>query len=106
MIEVNERISRTDKRHPYFSKVDWNDKIKIWRGIWQSQGQSLQQTTLGLPNIPQNILPTRQLHVIDTPARSIQITKQKRKKPTKISNTTSSIVVWRKGLVYQQVRMI
>ncbi|CAI4973583.1 ANL_collapsed_G0012970.mRNA.1.CDS.1 [Saccharomyces cerevisiae] len=99
VIEVNERISLEQiKRHPYFSKVDWNDKIKIWRGIWQSQGQSLQQTTLGLPNTPQNILPTRQLHVIDTPARSIQITKQKRKKPTKISNTTSSIVVWRKRL--------
>ncbi|QHS72646.1 protein kinase PKH3 [Saccharomyces paradoxus] len=99
VVEVNERISlKQIKRHPYFSKVDWNDKVKIWRGIWQSQGQSMQQTPGGLPNIPQNVLPTRQLHVIDTPARSIQITKQKRKKPTKISNTTSSIVVWRKRL--------
>lgn len=99
VVEVNERISlKQIKRHPYFSKVDWNDKVKIWKGIWQSQGQSIQQTPGGLPNIPQNVLSTRQLHVIDIPARSIQITKQKRKKPTKISNTTSSIVVWRKRL--------
>ncbi|EJS42169.1 pkh3p [Saccharomyces arboricola H-6] len=100
VVEVNERIPlKLIKRHPYFSKIDWNDKAKIWRGIWEnSQGQLTQQTAGALPNLPQNALPTKQLHVIDTPARSIQITKQKRKKPTKISSTTSSIVVWRKRL--------
>ncbi|CAI4059377.1 hypothetical protein SKDZ_04G6590 [Saccharomyces kudriavzevii ZP591] len=100
VVEVNERIPlKLVKRHPYFAKIDWNDKAKIWRGIWQnSQGQTEQQTSGALPNLPQNVLPTRQLHVIDTPARSIQITKQRRKKPTKVSNTTSSIVVWRKRL--------
>ena len=46
----------------------------------------------------QHLLPSRQLHVIDTSIRNIPITKQKRKKPTKIPNTTSSIVEWRKKL--------
>lgn len=92
------------KRDPWFANVDWGDKKKLWRGIWQIQNQITPTNAYISPsnmhtNVShQNILQNRQLHVIDTPLRNIPVTKQKRKKPAKEFNTTSSIVEWRKKL--------
>lgn len=79
------------KQDKWFELVNWDEKDLLWRGIWQIQ------QTVPRPH-RQVMLPNRQLHVIDTPVRNIPITKQKKKKPTKVSNTTSSIVEWRKRL--------
>ncbi|QLQ78362.1 hypothetical protein HG537_0A06090 [Torulaspora globosa] len=79
------------KLDKWFETVDWYNKDLLWRGIWQIQ-QPVSRSNR------QMMLCNRQLHVIDTPLRNIPITKQKKKKPAKISNTTSSIVEWRKRL--------
>ena len=61
---------------------------------------SISEGTTFANSIPTNkhMISNRQLHVIETPIKNITIAKQKRKKPAKISNTTSSIVEWRKKL--------
>ncbi|QLL30799.1 hypothetical protein HG536_0A06140 [Torulaspora globosa] len=79
------------KLDKWLETVDWDNKELLWRGIWQIQ------QPVSRPN-RQMVLCNRQLHVIDTPLRNIPVTKQKKKKPAKISNTTSSIVEWRKRL--------
>lgn len=78
------------KLHKWFELIDWNNKELLWRGIWQIQQ--------AVPRSPHQMIANRKLHVIDTPIRNIPITKQKKRKPTKVSNTTSSIVEWRKKL--------
>lgn len=90
------------KADPWFSDVIWTNKTKLWRGIWQITQSPT--TSEPIPNYPTNtdtsnstLLSDRKLHVIDTPVRNIMITKQKKKKPTK-TNTTNSIVEWRKKL--------
>lgn len=78
------------KQDKWFEMIDWNNKELLWRGIWQIQQP--------VPRSSHHMIANRQLHVIDTPIRNIPITKQKKRKPVKISNTTSSIVEWRKKL--------
>ncbi|KAL3241300.1 protein kinase PKH3 [Nakaseomyces bracarensis] len=104
-LDTTQRASIADiKKDPWFATINWNDKKKIWRGIWQVQQQIKPNTTFVSPSVMrsnmnhQNILQNRQLHVIDTPLRNIPVTKQKRKKPAKEFSTTSSIVEWRKKL--------
>lgn len=104
-IDTNQRASIPEiKKDLWFGNVNWNDKKKLWRGIWQVQQQVKPNTAYVSPSIMrtnmnhQNILQNRQLHVIDTPLRNIPVTKQKRKKPAKEFSTTSSIVEWRKKL--------
>lgn len=79
------------KLDKWLETVDWDNKELLWRGIWQIQPPASR-------NNRQMMLSNRQLHVIDTPLRNIPVTKQKKKKPAKISSTTSSIVEWRKRL--------
>lgn len=78
------------KLDKWFEKIDWNNKELLWRGIRQIQQP--------VPRSSHQMIASRQLHVIDTPIRNIPITKQKKRKPAKVSNTTSSIVEWRKKL--------
>lgn len=61
---------------------------------------SVSEGTTFANSLPTNkhMISNRQLHVIETPIKNITIAKQKRKKPAKISNTTSSIVEWRRKL--------
>lgn len=114
VIDTKERLSLNNiKSNPWFSDVNWKDKRTIWKGIWEIEQDELstKQSKGTLPNSNTNnvstnftsnsyhrMIPNRQLHVIDTPVKNIEITKQKKKKPTKVSNTTSSIVEWRKKL--------
>lgn len=95
ILDPTERTSLKDmKKDKWFEGVDWNNKELLWRGIWEIQ----QPVGYQLPQQRHHMMPNRQLHVIDTPIRNIPITKQKKKKPAKVSNTTSSIVEWRKKL--------
>lgn len=100
-IDPNKRLSLNEiKKHIWFQSVDWNAKEKMWTGIWSAENQ-VHNTNNVMKNTTSNnnIMNDRQLHVIDTPIRNIPITKQKKKgKPIKVSNTTSSIVEWRKKL--------
>lgn len=94
-LDPKERTSLKDmKKDKWFEIVDWNNKELLWKGIWEIQ----QPVGYQLPQQRHHMMSNRQLHVIDTPIRNIPITKQKKKKPTKVSNTTSSIVEWRKKL--------
>ena len=77
------------QRHKWFRAVDWNNKDELWKGIWQVDRQQ------ALPQRPSVM--SKQLHVINTPIRSIPIQPSK-KKPMKTAQTTSSIVEWRKNL--------
>ncbi|SMN22251.1 similar to Saccharomyces cerevisiae YDR466W PKH3 Protein kinase with similarity to mammalian phosphoinositide-dependent kinase 1 (PDK1) and yeast Pkh1p and Pkh2p [Maudiozyma saulgeensis] len=101
VIDDNERITISDlKREPWFNGIDWNNKFDIWKGIF-TMDQSLLRDQSGLNMSDQQkrrMIPNRQLHVIDTPIKNITISKQKKKKPMKISTNTSSIVEWRKKL--------
>ncbi|QLG72848.1 hypothetical protein HG535_0D05570 [Zygotorulaspora mrakii] len=126
VLNPQERLTLTNmKKDEWFDKVDWNNKDHIWRGIWQvsepaygssngvgngiNNGISSGSTNGSTGGFPprQNLISNKPLHVIDTPIRSIPITKQKKKKPTKVSNTTSSIVEWRKklGISLQQAQV-
>lgn len=98
VVDPKDRITLNEIRFdPWFNNIDWNDKPSIWRGIWQIQQQNQEKPQfMAMGN--NHLMPNRQLHVIDTPVKNITITKQKRKKPTKVSNTTSSIVEWRRKL--------
>ena len=97
------RISLANlKQQPWFQGIDWSDKGKIWLGVF-----SMTPSLLDSNPSPQSQLrqgPTRQLHVIDTPLKNISIIKQKtkakrmKKKPTKMSDNTNSIVEWRRKL--------
>lgn len=92
VIDPASRPSLADiKLDKWLEMIDWDRKDLLWRGIWQIQ-QAVPRPQR------QMMIPNRQLHVIDTPLRNIPITKQKKKKPAKVSNTTSSIVEWRKRL--------
>ena len=115
VIDTRKRLSLNDiKSDIWFNDINWNDKKSIWKGIWEIQQDEMStkspkvisplgnKTTHNSNNFNSNLyhrmIPNRQLHIIDTPVKSIEITKQKKKKPTKVSNTTSSIVEWRKKL--------
>ncbi|CCD26276.1 protein kinase PKH3 NDAI_0H01020 [Naumovozyma dairenensis CBS 421] len=113
-LDVDKRISlKQMKLDPWFASTNWKDKNTIWKGIWQISTSSSSSTTgsdfltpsifntkddMQLASHQQHLIPNKKLHIIDTPIRNIPITKQKRKKPAKILNTTSSIVEWRKRL--------
>ena len=101
VIDDKERITISDlKGEPWFNSINWNNKLDIWKGIF-TMDQSLlrdQPRLDSLDHQKQRIIPNRQLHVIDTPIKNITISKQKKKKPMKISTNTSSIVEWRKKL--------
>ncbi|EDO19522.1 hypothetical protein Kpol_1018p54 [Vanderwaltozyma polyspora DSM 70294] len=106
-VNPQDRITLSEiKKHSWLNLVDWDNKQKIWSSVW-----NIPKGTNNLINCPpvsstsslqqnNSIINDRQLHVINTPLRNIPITKQKKKKkkPTKVSNTTSSIVEWRKRL--------
>lgn len=69
------------KQDKWFESVDWRNRELLWRGIWQVQPQRQQQ-----------------LQNTDMQTRNSPVAKQKRRKPAKVANTTSSIVEWRKQL--------
>lgn len=106
IVDTRERLTlKMIKQNVWFNNINWDDKINIWKGIWQVQsdeGFTRNSRSSSQSNSTSSsyhrMIPNRQLHVIDTPVKNITITKQKRKKPTKVSNTTSSIVEWRKKL--------
>lgn len=114
VIDTKKRLSLNNiKSNPWFTDINWENKKNIWKGIWEiGQNEVSTRHSKGVSSNDNNnnvgtnftansyhrMIPNRQLHVIDTPIKSIEITKQKKKKPTKISNTTSSIVEWRKKL--------
>ncbi|SCW02753.1 LAFE_0F13520g1_1 [Lachancea fermentati] len=91
------------KAHQWFQSIDWNNKEKLWRGVWQLRQQAKLprpngRTPGSMPAATAAALAGRtasgQLHVIDTPASGIRIA---RRKPVR-ATSTSTIVEWRKKL--------
>lgn len=106
IVDTKERLTlKMIKQNDWFNNTNWDDKGNIWKGIWQIQSntgltrnsRSSSQSN-NASSTYNRMMTNRQLHVIGTPIKNITITKQKRKKPTKVANTTSSIVEWRKKL--------
>lgn len=95
------------KKHAWFSEVDWSNKEAIWKGIWQVYRKSDRvpanaaplpaSASSSSPSSSSSLIANKQLHVIDTPIKNIPIQPRKRK-PMKVTQTTSSIVEWRKTL--------
>ncbi|GAV47986.1 hypothetical protein ZYGR_0I02820 [Zygosaccharomyces rouxii] len=84
-LDPSQRPSLTSiKQDKWFEQVDWRNREALWKGIWQVQPQRQQpleyqyRNNISNPNLP--------------------LAKQKRRKPAKVGNTTSSIVEWRKRL--------
>lgn len=78
-------------RHQWFEGVDWTNKEQLWKGIFQ-----ISRGTNGGSYTNASVL-NKQLHVIDTQIKNIPI-RPKKRKPAKVTQTTSSIVQWRKTL--------
>lgn len=111
VLDAQQRVTLDSlKLEPWFENISWNNKTAIWQGIFsmnpnllQNNGYSQFSSNHSNQDIlteggQQRMIPNRQLHVIDTPLKNITITKQKKKKPMKISTNTNSIVEWRKRL--------
>ncbi|KAH3899464.1 uncharacterized protein SCODWIG_02396 [Saccharomycodes ludwigii] len=78
VIDSQKRLTISQiKQHKWFEDVNWNDKRKIWKGIWENQ---------------------KQIYMGNSVNSNIKNLPIKRKKPVKISNTTSSVVEWRRQL--------
>mgnify|MGYP003365515906 CR=1 FL=1 len=84
----------------WFNGIDWSNKASIWQGIFTMDANILRQQARSnsIDQGKQRMIPNKQLHVIDTQLKNITISKQKKKKPMKISTNTNSIVEWRKKL--------
>ncbi|CDO94256.1 unnamed protein product [Kluyveromyces dobzhanskii CBS 2104] len=78
-------------KHAWFEGVDWENKDLIWKGVWQLFGKRNPNSSSS------SSIMNKQLHVIDISIKNIPIQPRKRK-PMKVTQTTSSIVEWRKNL--------
>lgn len=67
------------KKDKWFEHVDWSNRETLWRGIWQVQPPSRNYNN-------------------NSSSSNLPLAKQKRRKPAKVGNTTSSIVEWRRRL--------
>ncbi|GAV52998.1 hypothetical protein ZYGR_0AI02800 [Zygosaccharomyces rouxii] len=76
------------KQDKWFEQIDWGNKEALWKGIWQVQPQRQQHLDFQYRNNNNS----------SSSNSNLPLAKQKRRKPAKVGNTTSSIVEWRKRL--------